>query len=353
MRSIWRGAVSFGLVSIAVKLYSATEDHDIRFHQVHKADGGRVKYRRVCSVDGEELEYGDIAKGYELPDGQLVVLTDADFDELPLVTTREIEVLQFVDQEQIDPIHFEKTYYLEPDGVATRPYVLLRTALENAGQVAITKIAIRQRESLAALRVRDGVLVLHTMRWPDEIRRPSFGFLDEEVPVRPQELAMAESLISTMAGDFDPAQFTDDYREAMTALLEAKQSGGDVQPAPEAEDDGGGAVVDLMSALRRSVERAGGSAPAAGSDDGAADDTTADDGAPAKKGTARKAPAKKAAADMAPADKAAADKAPADKAPAKKAPARKAAPAKKAAAAAEDDAPAKPAKRASRPRKTA
>src|SRR4051812_23445091 len=323
MRSIWRGAVSFGLVSIGVKLYSATEDHDIRFHQVHKTDGGRVKYKRVCSVDGEEVEYNDIAKGFELPDGQLVVLTDEDFDQLPLGTTHEIEVLQFVDQEQIDPIHFEKTYYLEPDGVATRPYVLLRTALENAGQVAITKIAIRQRESLAALRVRDGVLVLHTMRWPDEIRRPGFGFLDEDVPVRPQELAMAESLISTMAGDFDPSAFTDDYREAMQALLEAKQSGGDVRPAPEAADDGGGAVVDLMSALRRSVERAGGSAPAATDDD--ADDQPAE---PAEK------PAKKAAA---------------------KKPAKKAAPKKAAAAAAkaEDDEPAKPAKRASRARKTA
>ena len=251
MRSIWRGAVSFGLVSIAVKLYSATEDHDIRFHQVHKTDGGRVKYKRVCSVDGEEVDYNDIAKGYELPDGQLVVLTDEDFDELPLVTTREIEVLQFVDQAQIDPVHFEKTYYLEPDGVATRPYVLLRTALENAGQVAITKIAIRQRESLAALRVLDGVLVLHTMRWPDEIRRPDFGFLDEDVPVKPAELAMAESLIATMAGDFDPSAFTDDYREAMQQLLEAKQSGGEVQQAPDAADDGGGAVVDLMSEIGR------------------------------------------------------------------------------------------------------
>ncbi|TWH73242.1 DNA end-binding protein Ku [Modestobacter roseus] len=327
MRSIWRGAISFGLVSIGVKLYSATEDHDIRFHQVHKTDGGRVKYRRVCSVDGEEVEYGDIAKGYELPDGQLVVLTDADFDELPLVTTREIEVLQFVDQEQIDPIHFEKTYYLEPDGVATRPYVLLRTALENAGQVAITKIAIRQRESLAALRVREGVLVLHTMRWPDEIRRPDFGFLDEDVAVRPQELAMAESLISTMAGDFDPTQFTDDYREAMTALLEAKQSGGEVRPAPEVADDGGGAVVDLMSALRRSVERAGGSTPAAES---AAEE-------PAPTSPAKKAPAKRAAAT---------------KAPAKKAPAKKAAAGEKAGGTTAD-APAKTTKRTPRARKTA
>ncbi|WP_138759813.1 non-homologous end joining protein Ku [Modestobacter altitudinis] len=330
MRSIWKGAVSFGLVSIAVKLYSATEDHDIRFHQVHATDGGRVKYKRVCSVDGEEVEYADIAKGYELPDGQLVVLTDEDFDQLPLGTTHEIEVLQFVDQEQIDPIHFEKTYYLEPDGVATRPYVLLRTALENAGQVAITKIAIRQRESLAALRVRDGVLVLHTMRWPDEIRRPGFGFLDEEVPVKAAELAMAESLISTMAGDFDPSAFTDDYREAMQQLLEAKQSGGEVRPSPDAADDGGGAVVDLMSALRRSVERAGGNAPAAGADDSSDDDT--DEAPPAKKSTRK--PAKKATT--------AAGKAPAEKAPAKK-----------AAAATADDEPAKPAKRASRARKTA
>lgn len=349
MRSIWRGAVSFGLVSIAVKLYSATEDHDIRFHQVHKADGGRVKYRRVCSVDGEELEYGDIAKGYELPDGQLVVLTDADFDELPLVTTREIEVLQFVDQEQIDPIHFEKTYYLEPDASATRPYVLLRDALENAGRVAITKIAIRSRESLAALRVRDGVMVLHTMRWPDEIRRPDFAFLDEDVAVRPQELQMAEALIGSMTGDFDPTEFTDDYREAMAELLEVKQSGGEVQPLPETADSGA-AVVDLMSALRRSVEAARGGTPA--------------EEAPARRAPARKATAPRRAAPAAeeegtPARRTAARKAPARKAtaaeeateatPAKKAtPARKATPAGKAASAGEATADEAPAKRTRR-----
>jgi DNA end-binding protein Ku len=298
MRSIWRGAVSFGLVSIGVKLYSATEDHDIRFHQVHATDGGRIKYKRVCSIDGEDVEYSDIAKGYELPDGQLVILTDEDFDELPLTTRREIEVLEFVDQEDIDPIHFEKTYYLEPDAPATRPYVLLRDALENAGQVAITKIAIRQRESLAALRVRDGILVLHTMRWPDEIRRPDFAFLDEDVTVRPQELQMAEALISSMSGEFDPSEFSDDYTAAMTALLEAKQSGGEVQPVPETADPGA-AVVDLMSALRRSVERARGGS---------------DDAAPARKTTAKKAPAAKAA-------------------PAKTTGAKKAAPAKKATAA--------------------
>jgi DNA end-binding protein Ku len=328
MRSIWRGAVSFGLVSIGVKLYSATEDKDIRFHQVHATDGGRVKYKRVCSIDGEEVEYSDIAKGFELPDGQVVILTDDDFDDLPLATRREIEVLQFVNQDEIDPIQFEKTYYLEPDGPATRPYVLLRDALENADQVAITKIAIRQRESLAALRVRDGVLVLHTMRWPDEIRRPDFGFLDEDVTVRPQELKMAEALISSMSGEFDPTEFTDDYREAMTALLEAKQSGGEVAQPPEVADTGG-AVVDLMSALRRSVEAARGG-PVAEDDAGDASDDDAADAAPAKK-----APAKKAAARKAPAKKAA-------EKPADKPAAKKAAPAKKAAA---DKPPAKRARR--------
>lgn len=300
MRSIWRGAVSFGLVSIGVKLYSATEDKDIRFHQVHAADGGRVKYKRVCSIDGEELEYSDIAKGYELPDGQMVILTDEDFDELPLSSRREIDVLQFVPQDEIDPIHFEKTYYLEPDGPATRPYVLLRDALENAGQVAITKIAIRQRESLAAMRVRDGVLVLHTMRWPDEIRRPDFAFLDEDIAVRPQELQMAEALISSMTGEFDASEFSDDYREAMEALLEAKQTGGEVARPPEVPDDGA-AVVDLMSALRRSVERARGGA--------AADDAEEpEERTPAKKAPAERAPATKAPAKKAPAKKAAASR---------------------------------------------
>jgi DNA end-binding protein Ku len=338
MRSIWRGAVSFGLVSIGVKLYSATEDKDIRFHQVHATDGGRVKYKRVCSIDGDEVEYGDIAKGYELPDGQVVILTDEDFEELPLSTRREIEVLEFVDQDEIDPIMFEKTYYLEPEGPAARPYVLLRDALENAGHVAITKIAIRQRESLAAMRVRDGILVLHTMRWPDEIRRPDFAFLDEDISVRPQELKMAEALIGSMTGAFDPTEFTDDYREAMTALLEAKQSGGEVQTVPELEDTGG-AVVDLMSALRRSVERARGGAVADSGDD-------AEDEAPAATAPARRAPAKKAPAKKTPAKKTAAEK-PAAKATAATRTAATSTTAKKAPAAkkAADKPPAKRARR--------
>jgi DNA end-binding protein Ku len=198
MRSIWKGAISFGLVTIPVKLYSATEQGDVAFHQVHREDGGRIKFKRVCTKDGEEVPYSDIAKGYELPSGEMVVLTDEDFANLPLSTSRRIDVLLFAPMEQVDPIYFNKTYYLEPEAQGTKPYVLLRDALESSGKVAVVKIALRQRESLATLRVRDGVFVLETMLWPDEIREPEFKFLDEDVDLRPQELQMASSLIDSM-----------------------------------------------------------------------------------------------------------------------------------------------------------
>ncbi|TQS24667.1 Ku protein [Microbispora sp. KK1-11] len=254
MRSIWKGAISFGLVTIPVKLYSATEQKDVTFHQVHREDGGRIKYKRVCSVDGEEVPYSDIAKGYELATGEMVVLTDEDFADLPLTTSRRIDVLQFTPADQIDPIYFAKSYYLEPDGQGAKPYVLLRDALERSGQVAVVKVALRQRESLAALRVRDGVFVLETMLWPDEIREADFGFLEEDVDVRPQELKMAESLIDTMVADFDPAEYKDAYREALQEVIEAKVAGKEVV-APEAPAEAGPAV-DLMAALRASVEAA-------------------------------------------------------------------------------------------------
>jgi len=320
-------------------MYSATEDKDVRFHQVHREDGGRIKYKRVCSIDGEEVAYSDIAKGFELPDGQLVILTDEDLDDMPLGTKHSIDVIEFVPGDQIDPILYEKTYYLEPDtGPAVRPYVLLREALEKSGRMALTKIAIRQREALAAIRVRDGVLVLHTMRWPDEIRAAEFGFLDEDITVRPQELKMADSLIESMVADFDPEEFSDDYREAMTALIERKQAGGEVHaPEPEVEEDSGGQVVDLMSALRASVARAKGtSAPAKSTSSNRGKDSDNGDGVetgrssarkPAttsSKTTAKKATAKKTAGKSAPAKKATAKKA-APKSAAKKAPAKKAA----------------------------
>ena len=295
MRSIWKGAISFGLVTIPVKLYSATEQKDVTFHQVRRSDGSRIKYKRVAAVDGEEVAYGDIAKGYELSNGETVVLTDEDFADLPLTTNRAIDVLQFVPLEELDPIFFEKSYYLEPDKAGTKPYVLLRDALEQSGKVAVVKVALRNRESLAALRVRDGVFVLETMLWPDEVRTPDFGFLDEEVEVRPQELAMAGSLIETLSGKFDASQYKDSYREALQAVIEAKVEGREVVQPTEAQPTSG-TVVDLMAALRASVEAAKKGKPA---DDAAAKGIA--DAKPAKKAAAKKAPAKKEAAAKKPA----------------------------------------------------
>ncbi|GLX98997.1 Ku protein [Herbidospora sp. NBRC 101105] len=254
MRSIWKGAISFGLVTIPVKLYSATEQKDVSFHQVHREDGGRIRYKRVCTVDGEEVAYADIAKGYELPTGDMVVLTDDDFADLPLSSSRRIDVLQFTPVEQIDPIYFAKSYYLEPDAQGAKPYVLLRDALERSGQVAIVKVALRQRESLATLRVREGIFVLETMLWPDEVRTADFAFLDEDIDLRPQELKMAESLIETMVADFDPGEYKDAYREALQEVIDAKVAGREVVPT-EAPAEAGPAV-DLMAALRASVDAA-------------------------------------------------------------------------------------------------
>ena len=254
MRSVWRGAISFGLVTIAVRLYTAVEEHDFRFNQVHREDGGRIKYKRVCSVCGNEVEYGDITKGYELDDGRMVIMENEDFEKLPVKTDKSIDVLEFVPAEEIDPIYFQKTYYLEPDKAAARPYVLLRDALVKTGQLAVVKITIRQKETLATIRARDDVLVMHTMLWPDEIRKAEFDFLDQNVEVRPQELKMATSLVESMAGDFDPDTFTDDYRDALEKVIAAKAEGAELPEQPEAEEKGD--VIDLMTALERSVEKA-------------------------------------------------------------------------------------------------
>jgi len=320
MRSIWKGTVSFGLVSIGVKLYTATEEKDVSFHQVRRTDGSRIRYKRVAESDGEEVAYGDIAKGYQLPNGETVVLTDDDFADLPLPSARTVDVLQFVPADEIDPIYFAKSYYLEPEKNAVKPYVLLRDALSSSGMVAVVKVAIRNREQLATLRVRDGVVVMETMLWPDEVREPAFPFLDEDVELRPQERQMAESLVSSMAGDFEPEQFTDNYRQALQEVIDAKIEGREVVEPTEAQPTAG-KVVDLMSALRASVEaakRGRGDVRAVPEHEGAAK-------APAAKAAAKKAPEKKVAATKATAEKPPAKKAPAKKAAAKKAPAKKAA----------------------------
>jgi DNA end-binding protein Ku len=255
MRSIWKGTVSFGLVTIPVRLYSATEERDVAFHQVRRSDGSRIKYRRFAVADGEEVPFSEIAKGFELPTGETVVLTDEDFAELPLSSQKAVEVLQFVPLDEVDPMFFSRSYYLEPDKAGVKPYVLLREAMAKSGRVAVVKVALRSRESLACLRVKDKVLVLETMLWPDEIREPDFDVLDGDVDVRPQEVKMAQSLIDALAGDFDPEQYTDEYREALEALIEAKVEGHAVV-APAAAEADQGTVVDLMAALRASVEAA-------------------------------------------------------------------------------------------------
>ena len=313
MRAIWKGSISFGLVSIGVKLYTATEERDVSFHQVRRSDGSRVRYKRVAEADGEEVAYGDIAKGFQLPSGETVILTDEDFADLPLPTARVVDVLQFVPLEQIDPIYFAKSYYLEPEKNATKPYVLLRDALDASGQAGLVKVAIRNREQLATLRVREGVIVMETMIWPDEVREPAFAFLDGDVEVRQQERQMAESLVASMSGDFDPTEYTDDYRAALQEVIDAKIEGREVVESEEPQPTAGN-VVDLMSALKASVEaaKAGRAAAASKSTSGTASARV--DDAPASK-----APAKKAAAKTAPAKKAAAKKAAAKKAPATKA----------------------------------
>jgi DNA end-binding protein Ku len=313
MRSIWKGTVSFGLVSIGVKLYSATEERDVSFHQVRRSDGARIRYKRVAESDGEEVPYSEIAKGYQLPSGETVVLTDDDFKDLPLPTARVVDVLEFVPADQIDPIYYNKAYYLEPEKGATKPYVLLREALEDSDTVGLVKVAIRNREQLATLRVRDGVIVLNTMIWPDEVRAADFGFLDEDIELRPPERQMARSLVESMSGEFDPEQFTDNYREALQSVIEAKVEGREIVETEEPQPTAGN-VVDLMSALRASVEAA---------KQGRSASPPAAKKAAAKKPAAKKASAKKPAAKKASAKKTTAKKPAAKKATTKKAAARK------------------------------
>jgi DNA end-binding protein Ku len=322
-QSVWKGSISFGLVSIPVRLFSATEEKDISFRQVHREDGGRIRYKRVCSVDGEEVPYSDIAKGYELPDGEMVVLDDDDFANLPITSSRAVEVLSFVPADQIDAVQMGKPYYCDPTGDA-KPYVLLRDALENAERVAVVKVALRQRERLAVLRPRDGVLVMQTLLWPDEVRAAKLDFLDDDVTVRPQELTMAESYIAALSADFDPSEFADGYREALEEVIEAKVAGREVV-TPEEQPASSGQVVDLMEALRRSVAEA---KSRRGEGDGPAEKDATKPAAAKAAGAAAKsagAPAKKAAKSAAKKSAAKTTKKSAAKSTSKKTAARKSA----------------------------
>lgn len=285
MRAIWKGAVSFGLVSVPVKLYSATESHDVSFRQVHAKDGGRIKYQRVCSIDGEEVAYADIAKGFETEDGEMVILSDDDMAELPSTSSREIAVEKFVPSDQIDPMLFEKSYYLEPEKSGAKPYALLRQALKDADRMAVVTVALRQRTTVAVLRVRDDVIVMQTMMWPDEVRQPDFDIDGGEV--KDAEVKMAHMLVETLSGDFDADEFEDDYASAVEALVKAKVEGGEVKKTETAAKTSG-EVVDLLAALQRSVQAA---KSARGEE---ADDSDDADEEPAKK-PVKKAAAKKTA----------------------------------------------------------
>jgi DNA end-binding protein Ku len=307
MRAIWKGAVSFGLVNVPVRVFGATQEHDIRFHQVHRVDGGRIHLKRVCTVCGEEVPDDQLAKGYESPDGRTAVLTEEDFSGLPLSTSREVTVLEFVPKEQVDPILFNRAYYLEPEARATKPYVLLREALEATDRVAVVKVALRQREALAVLRVRERVIVLQTLLWPDEIRTVDFDVLDSDVDLHPQESAMAESLVESLSADFQPDQYCDQYARAVAALVETKLElvekseleGSAPTPEP-ASATSGDEVANLLTTLRRSVEQA---RAAREERKTSAQETAQETEAPAKK--PEEAPAKKPASMRAATKKAA------------------------------------------------
>nr|WSW66781.1 Ku protein [Streptomyces sp. NBC_00995] len=255
MRSIWNGAISFGLVSIPIKLVNATENHSISFRQIHVADGGRIRYRKVCDLDGEEVTSAEIGKAYEDADGSMIPITEEDLGSLPLPTAKTIEIVAFVPADSIDPLQMDAAYYLSANGVpAAKPYTLLREALKRSQKVALAKYALRGRERLGMLRVVDDVIAMHGLLWPDEIRAPEGVAPESDVSVRDAELDLADALMDTL-GEVDMESLHDDYREAVEELVAAKASGETLEP-PEAGGAGGGKVIDLLAALENSVRAA-------------------------------------------------------------------------------------------------
>ncbi|GAA5208016.1 Ku protein [Microbacterium kyungheense] len=259
MRAIWKGALTFGLVNVPVKVYAATEDHDVSLHQVHNKDGGRIRYQRVCEIDGEVVPYSDIDKAYD--DGEkTVILTKEDLESLPAERSREIDVVEFVPSEQIDLLTLDRAYYLEPDSSSPKAYVLLRKTLEQTDRTAVVRFSLRQKTRLAALRVRGDVLVLQTLLWADEVREAAFPALDESVRISAKELELSASLVESFSSDFDPEEFTDEYQAELRTLIDAKLEKGDAVDTSETfgeqeEQEAGGEVIDLMAALRASVEK--------------------------------------------------------------------------------------------------
>ena len=259
MRPIWKGAITFGLVNVPVKVYSATESHDVPLHQVHDKDGGRIRYERHCEIDGELVPYEHIARAYD--DGErTVILTDDDFAALPAERSREIDVVEFVPDDQIEPVRLDKAYFLEPDSKSVKSYALLRRTLEQEKRTAIVQFALRQRTRLGVLRVHDDVLMVQTLLWDDEVRQADFPSLDEDVRISENELKMARSLVESFAADFDPSRYDDEYQVQLRQLVAAKLEQGDALDTAatfgeQKSDEVEGEVIDLMEALKRSLER--------------------------------------------------------------------------------------------------
>ncbi|MEW2524597.1 Ku protein [Streptomyces sp. NPDC047071] len=256
MRSIWNGAISFGLVSIPIKLVNATESHSISFRQIHTEDGGRIRYRKVCELEDREVPTAEIGKGYEDADGSVIPITEDDLASLPIPTAKTIEIVSFVPADRIDPLQMDTAYYLSANGVpAAKPYTLLREALKRSDRVAIAKFALRGRERLGMLRVVDDVIAMHGLLWPDEIRATDSVAPDASVTVRDAELDLADALMDTL-GEVDLDSLHDDYRAAVEEMIAAKVEGGTTTAPEPAAEPGGGKVIDLMAALENSVRAA-------------------------------------------------------------------------------------------------
>ncbi|WP_217561042.1 Ku protein [Streptomyces sp. GbtcB6] len=254
MRSIWNGAISFGLVSIPIKLVNATESHSISFRQVHTEDNGRIRYRKFCELEDREVTQSEIGKGYEDADGTIVPITDEDLSHLPIPTARTIEIVAFVPADRIDPLQMDAAYYLAASGApAAKPYTLLREALKRSHKVAIAKYALRGRERLGMLRVVGDAIAMHGLLWPDEVRAPEGVAPDVDVTVRDKELDLADALMDTL-GEVDLEDLHDEYREALEEVIAAKAAGEAPPEAPEPAT--GGKVLDLMAALEKSVRAA-------------------------------------------------------------------------------------------------
>ena len=255
MKTLWKGAITFGLISIPVRLYSAVQEKSLKFNMLHEEDKGRIKYKRECAKCGKEVGWDDIVKGYEYSKDHYVQFSEEEMDSVDVDSVRAIDVVSFVPLESIDPIYFNKTYYVAPEPSGLKAYKLLQEALEAEGQVGIAKVALREKEHLATVRIKDDVFVLETMYWPDEIREPEFEELDKKIEVRDAEVKMARQLVQQLSDDFKPGEFQDEYRIALERLVEQKVEGQEITIA-EAPEEEPTKVVDLMEALKASVEQA-------------------------------------------------------------------------------------------------